>query len=270
VTGLPLAPIRGFRQVIAYESYDEVTGPPEATPIEIVRNSDVVSPELYGFLANGVVIPEVEIVLADGAFSVTLEEAMVVEMGGEGTQGDLPLERLAIAYRDITWTVVEGGIVAHYDVFTHEGGGPFWGEESFVHPGSGVSAGPDALLFSELTSGIFVPFANDVPTGRARLEPLGLVTRAGAPTLAHLGAITGNAISPSFEARFTGLGEHGTPIDRFAYRLESARVTSVRLETEPDGTLTESFDVMGQRIEWTGWGSDGQPVSQSWTRDQSY
>ena len=97
-----------------------------------------------------------------------------------------------------------------------------------------------------------------------------LLSEAGAPTLAHLGAITGNAISPSFEARFTGLGEHGTPIDRFAYRLESARVTSVRLETEPDGTLTESFDVMGQRIEWTGWGSDGQPVSQSWTRDQSY
>jgi len=271
VSGLPVAPIRAFRQEFAYASYEEIAGPPELSPIEIVRDSDVASPELYGLLVEGTVLPEVQIVLADGALSLTLENALLLEMGGDGTQSDRPLERLVIAYRRVVWTVDEGGplLEASYDLVTHEGGGLTWGAESYVHPGPGVAAEQGALLFSELTSGVVVPFADGRQVGSARLEALGLVTRAGAPTLAHLGALIQDDVAPSFTARFTALSDQGRPIDRFAYRLAPARVMSVRLETEPDGTLTESLDVMGQTITWSARGPNGQAVKYTWEPRQN-
>ncbi len=231
-----------------------------------MRDADASSPELYYFAAVGTVLPEVDIVLAEGAFSIRLEGARVTEVGAEGIQGGRPLERFTIHFTRIFWSVDDGsGILqASYDMRDREGGGPAWGEESFVHLGPGVPGSPDMLLLSDLTHGITVPWELGRPIGRTQLEPLGLLSPGGASTLAHLSAIARGEVAPSLEARFTAIGQNGAPIDRIAYRLEPARMMSVQLETDPAGSLTEAFDVIGESIEWSAQRPDGSTVAQTW------
>ncbi len=243
-------PIRAFRHEItqAFALTGTPSAFPEVGPIEIVRDADAVSPYLTHMLTTGATQPDAAIVLADGAFEITIEDVRLAEVGIDGTQDGLPTEKLVLEFGSIRWEETEDYSSVDYDLGSHEGGGGAVPSEAFVFfgPGVPVDAFPEEIPFSKLQTGISRQDGS-LPTA----EPVTLVTSVSAATVWHLGQLVGTLETDIVNARFTALGDGGAIIDRYAIRLENAWVESVLLETDPSGSLNETIAYVYGLIQWS-------------------
>jgi type VI protein secretion system component Hcp len=232
-------------------------GRPQLSTIQISRDSDVASPTLALMAATGRLIDGAQIVLAGGALTIELSDVTITGFGTDSTQNGVPIEKIGLAYRRLTWTFNSGSssTQASFDAVRGTGasGGPL--RPNFVFFGQGVdpSAFADETPFSklalQLTSSGGVGGGGAV--GRTAFSPLTLVTGVGEETIRHLGAATLGTTTPTVRAHITALDTNGATIDRLSYTVEGVNVTSVAIESTPTGALQETLGLEFPRISWT-------------------
>jgi type VI protein secretion system component Hcp len=236
------------------------TGKVVFSPLQLVRDADIHSPDLNQLAASGEHITTAKIVLAGGALTITLANVVFDDIGVGETQGGLPLEHLALGFRTIKWEWTDGGPTRslEFDLAQNVGGGGGGMNPGFVFFGPGVPAdvGAGDTPFTKLNIGMTIATANvgtgGGGTGKAAFSALTLLTTLGSDTIPHLGAAVSGAVVPNINARFTALGDNGQPYDRLSYDLDRVQVSSLSLQTTATGAVEEEVGFAYQTITWEG------------------
>jgi type VI protein secretion system component Hcp len=266
------APIRSFSQRVEIPWVDSgPAGIAQVSLVQIVRDLDDASPKLAHAAALSTTVSTAQLVLASGALTIGLTSVKVMDANSDSVQDGVPVEKITLAFRTMTWTYNNGGepVTFTYDMSTHEGTGGFTLTPQFVFLGAGVdaAAAQGATLFSKLVFGLTVP--QSLPgqgTGRAAVSPLTVVTGITAETVKQLSAAVGQTSSDSVTARFIALATSGTAVDRMAYTLANPRLSAVAIDTSPTGVLQATVAIRtGGMIVWTAQPLNGGPaVTTQW------
>lgn len=255
---LNAVPIRGFRQSVTAvppAGGGGASARPTFSPIELIRDAGSGSPALNLQIASGQLEDSAEIVLAGGDFAIALEDVFITDIGVTDVQDGVPLERIGLSFRKITWEWSGDGPVVNYEYDLRSGAGaPADIEAPFVFFGPGVSPADFAgeVPFTALATGISAqPPVGGGGSGRAVFDSLQLVTSPEREVVTHFGSIASGTTTPAVSARFTALNQDGEAVDRLRYDLELVRTELVELSTNPDGSLSETIGFNFGTIAWT-------------------
>jgi type VI protein secretion system component Hcp len=272
------AQIRTFSQRVtnsssAHSGTGAGVGAPTVSDIQISRDTDVHSPIIAYIGATGQAIDTAQITLAGGALTIQLNQVMIGLVASDSTQDGVPLEKLTLSFRSITWTYTSGGTstTVTYDSAddSSSGGGGFNHNFVFFGPGVDPIAFPGQTPFSkltlQLTNSSSAHAGTGAGTGTADLSPLTLVTGVSAQTVGQLGpALRGQNIQTAM-AHFTAIAapdQSGgvATVDRMRYVMAgTVFVTTVAIDTTPAGTLQETLGFDFSRITWTAQSLTGGP-----------
>ena len=265
-------PIRTFSERVDVDatplSSGGGSGRPRLSDIQISRDSDISSPKLALFAATGHVIRDAQLVLAGGALTIALSDVTVTQFSSDSTQDGVPIEKLSLSFASVVWTFNGGSTstMASYDARLDRGTGGGALNPAFVFFGQGVDPGsfPDQTPFSKLAIQLTNPatpggVGGGGGAGKVTISPITLATGVNEETVRQLGVSTQGRITPSVTAHFTALDVNGAIFDRLSYRVQRTVVTSVAIETNPQGALQETLGLQGTQIVWTAQSPTGGP-----------
>jgi type VI protein secretion system component Hcp len=270
-------PIRGFSQRLDRPATVASGGGGGAakvtsTPIVITRDVDRSTPILDQQAAEGVVSASAEIVLADGALTIDLEDVLITEIDVDGFQDDVPQEHLALTYARGHWSYTPQGqatVSTDFDFETQTGGGGQLAQDFgfFGHAGR-TAADNGWISITDFSSGITVPTTLGSGGGASRpvFTPLAMTAGVGKQTIEDLGQLFTGTTADSVAVHFRALDEGGIPFDRLRYELTNSVVESVLIGTTGIGTgLSESLELGFEKVRWVALTSpDTAEVSGSW------
>jgi len=272
------AQIRTFSQRVtnsssAHSGTGAGAGIATVSDIQISRDTDVHSPIISYVAATGQAIDTAEITLAGGALTIQLNQVIINQVASDSTQDGVPLEKLNLSFRSITWTYTSGGTTTTVTYDSAQGSSSSTGgyNQNFVFFGPGVnqSAFPGQTPFSKLTLQLTNSSSAQTGTGAGSgttdISPLTLVTGVSAQTVGHLGPALKGLNLQNATARFTALAapdQNGgvATVDRMRYAMAgTVLVTTVAIDTTPAGTLQETLGFDFSRITWTAQSLTGGP-----------
>jgi type VI protein secretion system component Hcp len=256
-------PIRGFSQrldvpLTVAGGGGSGAGKVTATPIVITRDVDRSTPVLDVDAAAGTVIPSAEIVLADGALTIDLEDVFITEIDVDGFQDDVPQEHLALTYARAHWSYSAQGqaaVAVDFDFETQAGGGGTLAKD-FGFFGHGARSAIDNfwIPITDFSSGFSVPFSaagGGAGVGKPAFTPLALTTGVGKQTIEDLGQLLAGSHADSVAVHFRAVDDQGEVFDRLRYELTNVLVGSVVLETTGTGTtLSENLGLAFEKVNW--------------------
>jgi type VI protein secretion system component Hcp len=278
------AAIRGFSQR-AEVPLDPDTGRPAGTgrlsDIQITRDADISSPLIAIAATRGEDIPTAQVVLAGGALTLNLEQVNVLQNVTDVVQDGVPVEKLTLRARKVTWTYNSGETATTFSCDRGREEQCTGGAEmtpDYVAFGANVppDSRPGQIPFSKLSFGTIVPCADfgGGCTGTARYVSPSITSGVSAQTLAQLTALFRSQRVALVTAHFAALASDGSVVDRIRYEMELAQVVSVLIDvgvvmgpdTSPMRTLQDTMGLylVGETT-WTAQSLvGGEDVTRSW------
>jgi type VI protein secretion system component Hcp len=278
------AAIRGFSQR-AEVPLDPDTGRPVGTgrlsDIQITRDADISSPLIAIAATRGEDIPTAQVVLAGGALTLNLEQVNVLQNVTDVVQDGVPVEKLTLRSRKVTWTYNSGEDSTTFscDRGREEqctGGAEMTPDYVAFGPNVPPDSRPGQIPFSKFSFGTTVPCADfgGACTGTAKYVSPSITSGVSAQTLAQLTALFRSQRVALVTAHFAALAIDGSVVDRIRYQMELAEVTSVLIDvgavmgpdTSPVRTLQDTMGLyLAGETTWTAQSLvGGEDVTRSW------
>jgi type VI protein secretion system component Hcp len=279
------AAIRGFLQRAEVPLHPD-TGQPIGTgrlsDIQITRDADISSPLIAIAATRGEDIENAQVVLAGGALTLNLEQVNVLQNVTDVVQDGVPVEKLTLRARKVTWTYNSGETATTFscDRGTPEqqctGGAEMTPDYVAFGPNVPPDSRPGQIPFTKFSFGTTVPCGDfgGACTGTARYVSPSITSGVSAQTLAQLTALFRAERVPVVAAHFAALAIDGSVVDRIRYEMELAQVTSVLIDvgvvmgpdTSPVRTLQDTMGLylVGETT-WTAQSLvGGEDVTRSW------
>ena len=233
------------------------TGKAQVSAIEISRDADFSTPAIVNYAATSQVVPTAQILLADGALVIDLEQVRVVSTGTNLIQNGNAIEQLTLRASTITWTYKKPGGAAISVTYSNtpdgSGAGAATMTSDFIAAGTAASSFPQMIPFSKFVFGLNIPVdpATGLPTGKARLPPPLLTTGISDQTIAQLANLLTQTTVPAVTAFFKAMSFDGQNFfDRIKYKMETLKVASVSIETSSTGALQETMGLVVPTVTW--------------------
>ena len=264
------APIRTFSQRVDVPwGLSGPTGQAQLSAIQISRDTDVSSPNLALIAANQQATSTAQIVLAGGALTIGLTNVILTQFSTDSTQDGAPIEQLTLIFTKETWSY--GSSTVTYDPSSENGGsggGPVGPKFVFFGQGVDPSSFSSETPFSKLVMSLTSPTGTGPGSGLAGntvFSPLTLVTGVSVQTLSELGAALRQTTTQAVTAHFTALDNNNAIVDRMRYDMQNVQVSTVAIDTAPNGTLQDTVGFQPAKITWTAQSLTGGPnVTTTW------